>query len=227
MGKPQTAESLSDIVRAEMERDLLSGRLAPGTVLDERSLADRFGVSRTPVREAVLFMAAQGLVNVIPRVGVVVPKLGIKELLGLLEMLAELEGVCAKFAAKRMDTTQREEFRAALKACRAAAKADDHKRYGDANARFHAAIYAGARNEWAAHQVKALRLRCAAYQQSRFDLPGRLLRSLDEHEKIASAIDSGDPEAARMAMQEHISVGGQDFAEFVSSLNPNLLADPA
>ncbi|MDM0045034.1 GntR family transcriptional regulator [Variovorax dokdonensis] len=226
MGKPQSPESLSDTVRAEMERDLLNGQLIPGTVLDERSLAERFGVSRTPVREAVLFMAAQGLLNVIPRVGVVVPKLGIKELLGLLEMLAEMEGVCAKFAAKRMDAGQREEFRSALKACRSAAKSGNRQGYAEANARFHAAIYSGARNEWAARQVMALRLRCAAYQQSRFDLPGRLLKSLGEHEKIAAAIESGDAEAARAAMQEHISVGGQDFAEFVSSLNPNLLADP-
>lgn len=224
MDKPLVNDSLSDTVRAEMERELLAGRLAPGTVLDERSLAVRFGVSRTPVREAVLYLAAQGLLNVIPRVGVVVPKLGIQELLGLLEMLAEMEAVCAKFAAKRMSATQRDEMKAALNAGRLAVKNGDAKRYAESNARFHAVIYAGARNEWAAQQVKALRLRCAAYQRSRFELPGGLERSLAEHERIATAIDAGDAEQARKAMQDHIAVGGQDFAEFVSSLNPNLLA---
>ena len=224
MGKHIESENLSDMVRAEMERDLIAGRLQPGTVLDERSLAERFGVSRTPVREAVLQMAAQGLLSVIPRVGVVVPKLGIQQLLGLLEMLAELESVCAKFVAKRMTAEQRAQFRASLQACEQAAQADDAAAYAQANDAFHGTIYAAAHNEWLVHQVRGLRLRCAAYQHSRFDLPGRLNKSLKEHVLIATAIEAGDPEGARQAMHAHIAVGGQDFAEFVSSLNPDLIA---
>ena len=224
MSKPSASESLSDTVRAEMERELVAGHLAPGTVLDERSLAERFGVSRTPVREAVLHLAAQGLLNVIPRVGVVVPKLGIRELLELLEMLAEMEGVCASFAAKRMTVVQRAEFRAALKACRQAAGNGDPKRYAAANKKFHEIIYAAAHNEWAVRQVRALRLRCAAYQRSRFDLAGRLDKSLGEHERIVAAIEAGEAERSRLAMQEHISIGGQDFADLVRGLDPSLLA---
>lgn len=216
-------ESLSDTVRAEMERDLLSGALIPGTVLDERSLAERFGVSRTPVREAVLHLAAQGLLNVVPRVGVMVPKLGIQELLSLLEMLAEMEGACAKFAAKRMDAKERKALREALVACEKAAATGNSKAYDTANKKFHQILYTGARNEWAARQVYSLRLRCASYQRSRFDLPGRLDQSLQEHREVVAAIESADAEAARQAMVRHISVGGKDFAEFVSSLNQNLL----
>lgn len=224
MSKTLPAESLSDTVRAQMERDLFSGALAPGTLLDERSLAEKFGVSRTPVREAVLHLAAQGLLNVVPRVGVMVPKLGIQELLSLLEMLAEMEGACAKFAAKRMDARERKSLREALIACEDAAASDNIQAYDDANKQFHQLIYTGARNEWAARQVYALRLRCASYQRSRFDLPGRLVQSLSEHREVVAAIESGDSEAARQAMVRHISVGGKDFAEFVSSLNQNLLA---
>ncbi|KJC40547.1 hypothetical protein UB31_26830 [Bradyrhizobium sp. LTSP849] len=224
MSKPLVSESLSDTVRSKMESELVAGHLAPGTVLDERSLAERFGVSRTPVREAVLHLAAQGLLNVIPRVGVVVPKLGIRELLELLEMLAEMEGVCASFAAKRMTIVQRAEFRAALKACRQAARNGDSKRYAGANKKFHEIIYAAAHNEWAVRQVRALRMRCAAYQRSRFDLAGRLDKSLGEHERIVAAIEAGEVARSRLAMQEHISIGGQDFADLVRGLDPNLLA---
>lgn len=224
MSKPVPTESLSETVRVQMERDLLSGALAPGTVLDERSLAEKFGVSRTPVREAVLHLAAQGMLNVVPRVGVVVPKLGIQELLALLEMLAEMEGACAKFAAKRMDAKERKALREALVACESAAHAGNAKAYDNANKKFHQIIYAGARNDWAARQVYSLRLRCASYQRSRFDLPGRLEQSLLEHREVVAAIESGDAEAARLAMVRHISVGGKDFAEFVSSLGQNLLA---
>lgn len=207
-----------------MERDLLSGTLVPGTVLDERSLAEKFGVSRTPVREAVLHLAAQGMLNVVPRVGVVVPKLGIQELLALLEMLAEMEGACAKFAAKRMDAKERKALREALVACENAAATGNSKAYDNANKKFHQILYTGARNDWAARQVYSLRLRCASYQRSRFDLPGRFEQSLQEHREVVAAIESGDVEAARLAMVRHISVGGNDFAEFVSSLNQNLLA---
>jgi DNA-binding GntR family transcriptional regulator len=224
MNKPMPAESLSDTVRAEIERELLSGALVPGTVLDERSLAERFGVSRTPVREAVLHLAAQGLLNVVPRAGVVVPKLSVQELLSLLEMLAELEGACAKFATRRMDRKERQMLRAAVRACEAAAAARDAKGYGEANTQFHNVIYKGCRNEWAVKQVRALRLRCASYTRSRFDWQGRVTQSLAEHKQVLAAVEAGNPEAARVAMLEHISVGGKDFAEFVSSLNADLLA---
>ena len=219
MNKPMPAESLSETVRFEMERDLLSGALAPGAVLDERSLAERFGMSRTPVREAVLHLAAQGLLTVVPRVGVMVPKLSVQELLALLEMLGELEGACAKFATKRMDAKERHALRAAVESCEATAAAHDPERYAKANTLFHDVIYKGCRNEWAVKQVRSLRLRCASYTRSRFDWPGRVAKSLAEHQQVLAAISAGDPEAARQAMLEHISVGGKDFAEFVSSLN--------
>jgi len=180
--------------------------------LDERSLAERFGVSRTLVREVVLGLASMGLLKVMPRVGVVVPKLTIRDLLVLLEMLAELEVACASFAARRMTAGERKTLNAALIACEQAARSGNAKAYEKANAAFHAAIYSGAR------QIHGLRLRCAGYQRSRFELSGRLERSLEEHRVIVAAIEAGDADAARKAMIEHIAVGGRDFAELVSTL---------
>lgn len=223
MIKPLPSESLSDTVRMELERQLLSGALMPGTVLDERSLAERFGVSRTPVREAVLHLTAQGLLQVVSRVGVMVPKLSVQELLALLEMLGELEGSCARFATKRMDATEREALCAAVEACEVAARARDADLYAESNRRFHEVIYKGCRNEWAVKQIRALRLRCASYTRSRFDWPSRVTKSLAEHKQILVAVVAGDSDAARHAMLEHLSVGGKDFAEFVSLLNPDLL----
>lgn len=223
MTQTHTSENLSESVRNSLEEELISGVLKPGQVLDERSLAERFGVSRTPVREAVLGLASMGLLKVVPRVGVVVPKLTIRDLLVLLEMLAELEGACASFAAKRMTAGERKALNAALIACEQAARSGNAKAYEKANTAFHAAIYSGARNEWAARQIHGLRLRCAGYQRSRFELPGRLERSLEEHRVIVAAIESGDADAARKAMIEHIAVGGRDFAELVSTLQADAL----
>lgn len=152
MDKPPHSDNLSERVRSEMEEAFLSGALVPGQVLDERSLAERFGVSRTPVREAVQSLASSGLLKVVSRVGIVVPKLTIKDLLALLEILAELEGICASFAARRMSAKERQLLREAMTACETAADKGDVAAYESANRAFHAAIYAGARNEWAAAQ---------------------------------------------------------------------------
>ena len=218
MHKPKTTESLAEGVRTRLEKDILGGVLVPGQVLDERSLAEQFGVSRTPVRNAVAQLASQGLLRVVPRVGVVVPKLNIKELLSLLEMLAELEGICAKFAARRMDARERKVLRETMLACEAAATAGNAKAYAVANRGFHEAIYDACRNDWAAGQVRSLRLRCSHYRRSRFDLAGAMQKSLREHQA-----ERGDAEAARTAMIEHIALGGKDLAEFVSTLEPEML----
>lgn len=223
MRNTSSSENLSEYVRTCMETDIRQGALIPGQVLDERSLAERFGVSRTPVREAVLQMSAMGLLKVVPRVGVVVPTLNAKDLVALLEMLAELEGICAKLAAKRMDTSERKFLRDALAECESAANAELPKGYESANDRFHKVIYEASRNEWATEQIRALRMRCIYYQRTRFDLPGRLHQSLEEHRKVVDAIERGDGEAARQAMIEHMAIGGRDFAELVSTMDSSTL----
>ena len=227
MTTPAQNESLAEGVRARLEAELLDGTLRPGQVLDERSLAERFGVSRTPVREAVQSLAFIGLLRIVPRVGVVVPTLTIKELLSLLEMLAELEGACAKFAARRMTAGERADLRVSFEECQRVAEIGDLAAYDAANKTFHELIGIGARNEWAANQIRTLRSRCAAYQRARFELPGRLKRSLSEHRAVLASIERGDEDAVRASMTEHIGVGGRDFAEIVSGLQPYLLGERA
>lgn len=221
MARSAHQDNLSERIRSQIEEALLSGAIAPGQALDERSLAKQFGVSRTPVREAVLSLASLGLLKVVSRVGIVVPKLTIRNLLALQEMLAELEGTCASFAARRMSVQERKSLQEAATVCETAAQAGDVEAYESANRAFHAAIHAGARNEWAAGQIRTLRLTCASYQRARFHLPGRMKRSLEGHRAILAAIETGEGEEARRAMLEHMSV--RDFAEVVSTLQPQLL----
>jgi DNA-binding GntR family transcriptional regulator len=205
------AKSLANAIRAEMERNLLNGALAPGQVFDERSFAERFGVSRTPVREAVQNLAAQGILKVVPRFGVVVPKLSATELRSLLEMLAELEGACAKFAAERMDTIERKALHEAQQAYEAAATARRKPACIATHRQFHEIIYASARNEWAVTQIRSLRLRCVSYQRLPSGLSLRLKQAIKEHRTVLARITAGEGEAARYAMIEHIWRGA-DFA---------------
>src|SRR5688572_24403654 len=94
--------SASESVRQQLEHDISNGALLPGDALDEEALAQRFGVSRTPVREALLQLSVRGLVSIAPRTGIYVSRLSIPELANLLELLAELEGACAKLATRRI-----------------------------------------------------------------------------------------------------------------------------
>jgi DNA-binding GntR family transcriptional regulator len=220
------SDRLADRVKAWIEENLRNGDLSPGAVLDERSLAERLGVSRTPVREAVQQLAAHGALQVIPRVGVVVSKLDLVAVLTLVEMLAETEAICAKFASRRIDSAERAELSAALDDCRQAAENDSQDGYTVANRRFHQAIYVAAHNDWALQSANSLRLRSAAYRRTPFDAPGRIAQSLAEHEAIAAAIFAGDDCGAWRAMHDHIAIGNQDVTEYISRLNSELIAGP-
>ena len=217
---PQSGLTLAAHIRQTVIDDLSQGALAPGMALDEQALCTRFQASRTPVREAMLQLAAEGFVTAGSRSGVVVPKLSIARLRELLELLAEMEAAAAKFATRRLDAPARAALRAAFKHCEVAAAAADPAAYHDANDHFHQAIYEAARNQMLAHQIRILRTRCAAYTQDRFESPGRIGRSLEEHRHLLVGIESGDPARGHAAMLEHISIGGRDFAEFVSRLPP-------
>lgn len=222
---PEVGTTLAESIRLTIIRDLSSGAMRPGQPIDERALSERFNVSRTPIREAILQLAAQGFVVVGPRTGASVPKLSIHMLRELLELLGEMEATAAKFAAKRMRPAEKQELAASLVLCGTAAQADDPVAYQVANDRFHELIYAAARNEALVAQIRNLRTRSAGYTADRFESPGRMQLSVLEHTRIAEALQRGDPAEAQAAMLDHISIGGRDFAEFVSGLPEALLKD--
>ena len=157
------AKSLAESVRAEMEQGLLAGTYAPGQIVDERSLAQKFGVSRSPVRQAIQSLASLGMLKVVPRFGVVVAKLGESQLLSLFEMLAHLEGLCAMLSASRMNAAERQALCEAPLACEAAARRRNSSDVISANKRFHETICLGARNEWASMLIHGLRVRATHY----------------------------------------------------------------
>lgn len=211
-------------VRAALEADIDNGVLLPGDALDERMLAERFQVSRTPVREAIQQLAMVGQVEVIPRQGVFVARMSISELRAMFELLAEMEGSCAKLAARRMQDPWRQLMVDSMELCRELSGGDDLIAYGQANADFHEAIYQGCCNRFLVEQVRIARRRTQSYRRNPFQLPGRMRQSAEDHERIALAILSGDEEAAQHAMIEHIAVSGKGFAEFISTLPESMFA---
>src|SRR6476659_4220509 len=107
----------AEALRDEIEQDIVTGRLQPGERLDEQSLADRFGVSRTPLREALMQLASTGMVEVHSRRGAFVASLGLKEIIERFEAMAALEGMCGALAARRISEEPRAVLLAAHAAC--------------------------------------------------------------------------------------------------------------
>lgn len=223
--RPNLATKIRDTLQAEIE----SGKLPPGIALDERDLAARFSVSRTPVREALQQLAAQNLVRITPRQGVAVSRLTVPQLRDMLELLGELEALCAKLAARRASEELRIALEDAIERGRDAAKSGNTGEYSDANLQFHEVIYSGSRNELLAQQVRPLRRLIQRYNVNNrmLQTAAQIQSSIAAHRKIADAIIAGDEALAHRLMLEHVPAGGSGFSEFLSSLPATFFEDAA
>lgn len=210
--------NLSDRIREALESEIVSGKLDAGSKIDEQELMDRFEVSRTPAREAILQLISAGLVTTLPRQGAVVATLSLPEYIAMLEILMELEGLAARLSARRMPMAQRKQLEQANEACKRAAAKDDAEEYGKANRSFHEIIYDGSLNDVLAKQLRSMRLRMRHPQRTLFDRPNRIRNSLVEHQVILQAILLGDEDAAYRAMTSHISSGGNVYADAIASM---------
>src|SRR3546814_454314 len=137
----------SSSVRAAIENEILAGLLAPGEVLDEEALAARFSVSRTPVREAVLQLIQSGLVEKESRRSATVAKLDLRRLIHVFETISELEGLCARFAARRMTASERGELSDSHAAAEVAMKNGNAKEYARLGRRFHSLVIQATHND--------------------------------------------------------------------------------
>ena len=205
-------------IREALEQEIVTGVHPAGARLDEQGLADRFGVSRTPVREAIGHLASAGLVEQIPNQGAFVRRVGLAELVEMFEVMAELEAMAGRLAARRRDAAGLAELQAALDACDAAATAGDTDGYYYENERFHQLIYDLCGNGFLAGEARRLHRRLKTYRRLQLRVGHRLGQSLAEHRQIVAAIVAGDGETAAKALQAHIAVQGERFGDFVASL---------
>ena len=215
--RPRAGGRAADI-RATLQDEIESGKLPPGAPLDERALAARFEVSRTPVREALQQLAARNLVRIAPRQGVTVARLSIGKVRAMLEFISELESLAAKLAARRVDDDLSRRLDETLARCQEAAINGGTAEYTLANSLFHEAIYAGSRNEYLAEQVRLARRMIQRYRVRDFQNKQHIAKSLQDHLKIARAIQAGDEALAAQIMQQHVPVGSSGFSEFLATV---------
>ncbi|MEN9559944.1 MAG: hypothetical protein RLZZ502_1155 [Pseudomonadota bacterium] len=209
---------LTHRLREQIEEEIATGQLLPGTPLDEVELAQRFSVSRTPIREVLSLLAGEGLVDLRPRRGAVVTSLSPVRLIEMFELMAELEAMCAKQAARRLGQTDLEQIVARHQACAEAAQRGDSDEYFYANEQFHQALYAAAQNGFLREQALALQRRLRPYRRLQLRVRNRVQRSLHEHQVIVDAIKAGQTEAAQQAAREHVFVQGERFSDLMANL---------
>lgn len=216
----------SETVRKKLEWEINAGTLRPGDTIDEKSLAARFDISRTPAREAIMQLEASGLVEIRPRHGAVVVSLGAEEAIAMMETLALLEAEAAALAAHRMPQNEKDKMTAIYEDSRTSAADLDSEAYIKLNKLFHNTIYEGARNEYLQSMIVKTRKRMAFYHSSSLYQKARLERSWAEHGKVVQAITAGDVEEAREAMRDHILSGGRVYADLVAALKlPGRIAE--
>lgn len=205
-------------LRAELADDIVCGRIEPGTALDETSLAARFGVSRTPVREALRELAAAGLVVHRAHRGAVVTALTEESLREMFVVMAELEALAAGACAISMTPQERQELVDIHDLAEELVRNGDMAGYTDVNDRFHAFLYAGSHNSFLAETALSVRRRVSAFRRAQFRTLGRLTLSHEEHDRVVQAILRGDREAAAREMRNHLDSVRDSFIVFHDGL---------
>ncbi|GAA1002490.1 GntR family transcriptional regulator [Acrocarpospora pleiomorpha] len=220
---PQGA-SLSDQLVAVLQRRIISGEIPIGTWLRHSALAEEFGISRTPVREALRILASQGIVTIAPNRGAQVNGQSGHDIREIGQVRAELEGLAAALACDRIDDRQTlrmmrswDEFRASLDE----PVAVQAERWAKSNDHFHSVILEAAGNKYLTLTIRELRRRLphnlsfGAYAGN-----SRLIRkNLQEHEAITNAILAQDAGLARRLMTEHIRNSNEAIAHWVDQFS--------
>ncbi len=197
-------KTLAESVADRLAEEIIRRQLAPGTRLDEVSLAARFGVSRSPVRDALRLLAGTRLVDHRPRRGFCVAIVDQDELKDLFEAAGEVEALCAKLCALRAGAAERKRIEIVHQSTSAAAAAGDTTIYATLNEQLHQLIYAGARNRTLAELALNMRRRLAPFRARLFfSTDNRMQGSNVEHDAIVRAILARDADAAAHAMLEH------------------------
>src|ERR1700730_13449051 len=195
---------LSDRIRNALTDEITEGLLKAGAALDEQHLAERFGASRTPVREALRQLAVSGLVEMRPRRGAVVTRMTAERIMDMFETSAEIEAMCVRLATYRMTPLERSHLLKLHDASKAMVEAGDNDAYDTFNLDFHESIYRATHNSFLAEQAIAVRARLTAFFRTQLRQDDRIVRSRDEHAAVMEAISQGDGEEAARRMRAHM-----------------------
>ena len=215
----------TEILLSEIENLIVNGLMIPGQRLDEMVLAKKYGVSRTPVREAIRALTAIGLVQNTGRQGSQVAKLSISMLIEMFELMAVLEGMCAQLAARRASKNELIEMHKTHQLLEKTFEKGTHKEFYDVNLKFHDQLYNASHTQYLAEETLRLRRRLSPYRMRVTFQPGRMSSTLEEHNKILIAINKGESELAKNEAISHLRLIGNDLEDFIASVSSTTKSD--
>lgn len=215
----------TEILVSEIEKLIVNGSMVPGQRLDEMVLAKKYGVSRTPVREAIRALIAIGLVQNTGKQGSQVAKLSISMLIEMFELMAVLEGMCAQLAARRATKNQLFEMQKTHELLEKTFEKGTHKEFYNVNLQFHDLLYNASHTQYLAEETLRLRRRLSPYRMRVTFQPGRMNSTLEEHNKILIAIKKGESELAKNEAISHLRLIGNDLEDFIASVSSSTKSD--
>lgn len=199
--------ALYEEVAERLRQRIFAHDLTPGQWIDEVALAEEYGISRTPLREALKVLTAEGLVTLKPRRGCYVTELSERDVNEIVAILALLEARCTFEATEAATVKDLKSLEALHTQLESSAKKKDVETFFEANQAFHHTIQSIANNRWAAQIIADLRKVIKLARHDSLLVSGRLQASLQEHRDILAAIQSGNATAAEAAMRNHIEQG--------------------
>jgi DNA-binding GntR family transcriptional regulator len=214
--------SLHDEVAARLRERIFAGEWAPGSFLDEVKLSEEMEISRTPLREALKVLTAEGLVRHEPRRGCFVNEVTEQDLDEIFPVLALLEGRCAYEAAQNATDADLAALEDLHQKLNRHAKAKRINEYYEANFAIHEAIITLADNRWLAGVIGDLRKIVKLARLQQLHAPGRLDQSLSEHMTVFAALKARDPEGADAAMRTHLTRQREALRELARSKRSRL-----
>lgn len=208
----------ADRIADSLEEMVFAGVFEQGQRLDEASLAQKFNVSRTPVREALHRLVAADLAKQLPRRGVFVEHPNEKRLIEMFETMAEVEGVCGRLATQRINSQQLDVLKSINRECTAALANDDPGTYSHHNERFHHVIYRACGNGFLEAEALRLYRRLKPFRRVQLRKHGRMEASAAEHDRLIEAMSRGKGETAAGELRNHVATQGTQFYEQMSQL---------
>lgn len=196
--------SLHDQVAARLRTMLIEGHIPPGAKLNERELCERLHVSRTPLREAIKLLAAEGLVDLLPNRGAVAVRLDEADVIHTFELLATLEGLSGELAAPRVTDDERAEIRALHYEMLACYARRDLSGYYRLNASIHRAINDAAKNPVLASTYQSVNARVQSLRFRTNQNETKWKLAVEQHGNMVEALDGRDAAGLRAILIEHL-----------------------
>ena len=194
----------ADVIRETLREAILDSQLQPGERLREEELASYFGVSRTPVREALQVLRAEGIVEIIPNQGARVATLTTDDILALYLVREVLEGLAARLSASRMKPDQKQQLLQILDEMEAATARNAPDEMQVLNLRFHAQLRKAAGNSYLNRFLEQVEHAVRRFGRTTFYYPGRMESSTNEHRMISEAVLASDPATAEQVAIDHM-----------------------